>query len=68
MREITASSWIPAEQEGQRYDCDTPLGLPVELLTRISDPGTPPLGDQGLVHEPVASQRIRMTPASQVER
>ena len=62
----------PAEQEGQRYDwdelCDAPLGLPVELLNRVSDPGMPPIGDRGPTHEPVTSQKLRTTPVSQAER
>ena len=68
MREITAPRQASAEQDGPRYDWDTlydaPLGLPMELPNRVSNPGTPPTGGQDSTRGPATSPGSPSTPGS----
>ena len=72
VREITAPQQASTEQDGPRYDWDAlydaPLGLPIELPNRVSDPGTPPTGGRESTREPVTSQRSPSTPGSRSEK
>ena len=72
VREITASRQASAEQDGPRYDWDAlydaPLGLPIELPNRVSNPGTPLTGGRESIREPATSQRPPLTPGSQSKK
>ena len=70
--EITAPRQASTKQDGPRYDWDAlydaPLGLPIELPNRVSDPRTPPTGGRESTREPVTSQRSPSTPGSRLEK
>ena len=72
VQEITASRQASAEQDGPRYDWDAlydaPLGLPIELPNRVSDPRTPPTGGRESTRELVTSQRSPSTTGSRSEK